>query len=305
MTGIRSWFGVVSLTALAVGPISAQQQPLTQLQFDIVGVRLVVDPPALTVPKNIPTYINATLVTPPNCRGGGQRGDRVALRRRDRRSRAARTPIPADANRHAPVGSADPDPAARAARRLLPRRRSAWSRTARRFSTRRRRRPAGDDDPDQGHQRSLRDQRDVAAAVARRDPRQGHRHRQQQLPAPSTSRPRSTSTDTPFTINAAGGAADGQNSCRRRPTRDRDHRPGHRDQPDSSRATRDARCHRSSTGRDSTSRIAALPFFPSRRRGEYPVARHSADQRPRGHCRERRVPEPVLLGAGDGDQRHS
>jgi hypothetical protein len=39
--------------------------PLKQLRFDIVGVRLVVDPPALTVPKNIPTFINATLVTPP------------------------------------------------------------------------------------------------------------------------------------------------------------------------------------------------------------------------------------------------
>lgn len=38
---------------------------LKQLQFDIVGVRLVVDPPALTVPKNIPTHINTQLVTPP------------------------------------------------------------------------------------------------------------------------------------------------------------------------------------------------------------------------------------------------
>src|SRR4026209_233513 len=42
----------------------AQQQPLTQLQFDNVGVRLVVDPPALTVPKNIATQINTSLVLP-------------------------------------------------------------------------------------------------------------------------------------------------------------------------------------------------------------------------------------------------
>jgi hypothetical protein len=49
---------------LAAVPASAQQSPLTQLQFDIVGVRLVVDPPALTVPKNIATQINTSLVLP-------------------------------------------------------------------------------------------------------------------------------------------------------------------------------------------------------------------------------------------------
>src|SRR5687767_5646284 len=43
---------------------SAQTTPLTQLQFDIVGVRLVVDPPALTVPKQIATQINTSLVLP-------------------------------------------------------------------------------------------------------------------------------------------------------------------------------------------------------------------------------------------------
>lgn len=37
---------------------------LTQLQFDIVGVRLVVDPPVLTVPKQIATQINTSLVLP-------------------------------------------------------------------------------------------------------------------------------------------------------------------------------------------------------------------------------------------------
>ena len=62
-----------SLGAMAVAivwPAGAQAQqaaapPLTEFQFDIVGVRLVVDPPALTVPKNIATQINASLVTPP------------------------------------------------------------------------------------------------------------------------------------------------------------------------------------------------------------------------------------------------
>src|SRR5262249_8518357 len=38
---------------------------LAQLRFDIIGVRLVVDPPALTVPKNIATQINTTLALPP------------------------------------------------------------------------------------------------------------------------------------------------------------------------------------------------------------------------------------------------
>src|SRR5688500_10765844 len=42
------------------------QQPatLTNLQFDIVGMQLTVDPPALTVPKNIPTQINTLLKLP-------------------------------------------------------------------------------------------------------------------------------------------------------------------------------------------------------------------------------------------------
>jgi hypothetical protein len=41
-----------------------QTQSLAELRFDIVGVRLVVDPPALTVPKNIPTHVNTSLVVP-------------------------------------------------------------------------------------------------------------------------------------------------------------------------------------------------------------------------------------------------
>ena len=55
------------LLGLALGAAPAAAQPTTslaQLQFDIVGVRLVVDPPALTVPKNIATQINTSLVLP-------------------------------------------------------------------------------------------------------------------------------------------------------------------------------------------------------------------------------------------------
>ena len=56
----------MAVAATAGVSLSAQQQPLTQLQFDIVGVRLVVDPPTLTVPKNIATQINTSLALPPN-----------------------------------------------------------------------------------------------------------------------------------------------------------------------------------------------------------------------------------------------
>src|SRR5882672_5003141 len=59
--------GFLVLAPLAIG-VAAQQAPstttLTRLQFDVIGVRLVVDPPALTVPKNIVTQINTSLVTP-------------------------------------------------------------------------------------------------------------------------------------------------------------------------------------------------------------------------------------------------
>src|SRR5688572_20663219 len=58
---------LLPLLALSARP-SAQQTapPLAQLQFDIVGVRLVVDPPAVTVPKQIATQINTSLVLPSN-----------------------------------------------------------------------------------------------------------------------------------------------------------------------------------------------------------------------------------------------
>ena len=57
---------VVAGCAVLGTSLSAQQgaQSLTQLQFDIVGVRLVVDPPVLTVPKQIATQINTSLVLP-------------------------------------------------------------------------------------------------------------------------------------------------------------------------------------------------------------------------------------------------
>lgn len=62
-THARVTFAALALV-LAALPALAQQAPLTELQFDIVGVRLVVDPPALTVPKNIATQINTSLVLP-------------------------------------------------------------------------------------------------------------------------------------------------------------------------------------------------------------------------------------------------
>jgi hypothetical protein len=61
-------FAALLLAALAGSvPLAAQNggsQQLTQLQFDIVGVRLVVDPPSLTVPKQIATQINTRLELP-------------------------------------------------------------------------------------------------------------------------------------------------------------------------------------------------------------------------------------------------
>lgn len=58
---------IASLLWLLAAPrlAHAQSSPsLTQLQFDIVGARLVVDPPVLTVPKNIATQINTSLTLP-------------------------------------------------------------------------------------------------------------------------------------------------------------------------------------------------------------------------------------------------
>ncbi len=55
---------VVVLSTSVAGAQQPPSPPLARLQFDIIGVRLVVDPPALTVPKNIATQINTSLVTP-------------------------------------------------------------------------------------------------------------------------------------------------------------------------------------------------------------------------------------------------
>lgn len=56
--------GLLALIFCARSAAAQQTTSLAQLQFDIVGVRLVVDPPALTVPKNIATQINTSLVLP-------------------------------------------------------------------------------------------------------------------------------------------------------------------------------------------------------------------------------------------------
>jgi hypothetical protein len=57
----------IALAALMTARVSAQTgaTDLAQMRFDIVGIRLVVDPPVLTVPKNIATQINTSLALPP------------------------------------------------------------------------------------------------------------------------------------------------------------------------------------------------------------------------------------------------
>ncbi len=54
---------VVSAALCSAAPSQAQQ-PLTQLRFDIIGLRLQVNPDVLTVPKNIPTEIDTLLALP-------------------------------------------------------------------------------------------------------------------------------------------------------------------------------------------------------------------------------------------------
>ena len=58
-------------------PQPAFAQPVASFEFDIVGIELSVDPPTLTVPKNIPTLINTQLTVP----GGGAADTQAALDR--------------------------------------------------------------------------------------------------------------------------------------------------------------------------------------------------------------------------------
>src|SRR5437773_343436 len=53
---------LVLATQLAVSASAQPLPPLAQLEFDIVGIRLAVDPAALTVPKDIATQINTHLM---------------------------------------------------------------------------------------------------------------------------------------------------------------------------------------------------------------------------------------------------
>ncbi|MGE5243271.1 MAG: Ig-like domain-containing protein [Betaproteobacteria bacterium] len=64
------WIGAAAASFVVASSVCLEAQqaplpPLTRLRFDIIGVRLVVDPPALTVPKNLATQINTSLVLPP------------------------------------------------------------------------------------------------------------------------------------------------------------------------------------------------------------------------------------------------
>ena len=186
--------GVLSVAwLLCVLPLAAQQPPLTQLQFDIVGVRLVVDPPVLTVPKNIATQINTSLALPPGS-GAETRAAIDTLTDGAIVEAELRGPDLPPTRIVTRAGPADSDPAARDPRRLLPRRHPPGQERQNDSRCDGARRTARDHHSDPRHQRGLRHQRDVAAAVARRDPRQGHRHRPEQLPRRSASRSRSTST---------------------------------------------------------------------------------------------------------------
>ena len=157
--------------------------------------------------------------------------------------------------------------------------------------------------PDQGHQRGLRDQRDVAAAVARRDPRPRHRHRPEQLPRgqlPGRLQHRRHAVHD----RRAGGAADAGVPAAA-PDARADHPAADRHQPAAARHWR-RRCRRSSIGRASTSRSRRCRSSRSvPTTGACPTLDDSADHRAGRHPRERRVPEPVLLGAVDGDQRRA
>src|SRR5262245_17042103 len=61
---VRVWISILMLALLPLYALAQAPQPLLELQFDIVGIRLQVDPPTLTVPKDIPTQINTQLVVP-------------------------------------------------------------------------------------------------------------------------------------------------------------------------------------------------------------------------------------------------
>ncbi|MCP5152800.1 MAG: Ig-like domain-containing protein [Ectothiorhodospiraceae bacterium] len=63
--GRAGWLVLVVSALLALAQSSAHaQSPLTNLTLDIVGARLVVEPPALVVPKNIATQVNTRLELP-------------------------------------------------------------------------------------------------------------------------------------------------------------------------------------------------------------------------------------------------
>lgn len=73
---IAPLLGVIFAALPVCASAQAPAAPLAQLRFDIVGVRLVVDPPALTVPKQIATQINTSLLLP--AAAGVQTSDALA-----------------------------------------------------------------------------------------------------------------------------------------------------------------------------------------------------------------------------------
>jgi hypothetical protein len=59
---IRLWSSLLVLALRFPYAFAQAAQPLTQLQFDIVSIRLAVALPALSVPKNVATQINTQFV---------------------------------------------------------------------------------------------------------------------------------------------------------------------------------------------------------------------------------------------------
>ena len=300
---------ILSLAALmSVGVRATGQsasQPLTRLQFDIIGVRLVVDPPALTVPKNIATQINTSLVDAARPRPRDASDALATLtegRRRWKRSCAVRR----SRRRGSRVAPGQPLPIPPLALagdyfldgiRLVKDGQTVLDATSADGH-------AGDDDSDsrvinEVFVASVTSQ----AALARRDPQQGHRHRREEL--------------------QRGQLPGGVQHRRRRPSRSARRRCSRRHSccrrtPDRTELIQQISALNRSLAATQTTlppqfdrpglnfSIAALPFFPvDSGDNNDPRFRHAAGDRSNRHTGQRRVPAPVLLGAAARRQRRA
>ena len=292
-------------TALAL-PVAVRAQnggstPLAQLQFDIVGVRLVVDPPALTVPKNIATQINTSLTLPPGA--GAETRDAIesltsgALIEAELRGpELTPTRIVTRPGQPIPVPPlAIPGDYFLDNVRLVKNGQTILDATASDgrlattipirvisevFVTNVTSRPLSLDEIrgrgiviDESNFRAVNFQ--VAFNI----------------------------DGTPFTIDVPGGDADARVPAAA-PDAPADHRTGHHAQPGVARHRHAAAAPVRSTRPELLDRGPAVLSGPGRRRRDS-GSRHPADHGSGGDPRERRVPEPVLLRAADGHQRRA